>query len=74
MKKKWTVEARGTITLVTVVEASTPEEARRLALERDTSELTHGAEMSGDDEAWVTTGELDCEVQGEDITSIEEQL
>jgi hypothetical protein len=70
--KRWVVHAEGTITLVTVVEADSEKEARALALERSPTRLGYQAEMESDDTAWVTTGELDCDVQEEDIVSVEE--
>jgi hypothetical protein len=70
--KRWVVYATGTITLVTVVEADSEQEARALALERSPTGLAHQAELESEDSAWVTTGELDCDVQEENIVSVEE--
>ena len=59
-KKRYSVGGVITISVHTEVIASSPEEARQIALsERDIMSLCHGCASKDAAEAWVTSGELD---------------
>ena len=67
----YVVSAVGHITLVTEVEANSAEEAKEKAAQRGVTGLCHGAELDRVDDVWVTTGELDCIPQPDDIVDCE---
>lgn len=70
---KYVVAAIGRITLITEVEANSPEEAKDKAVnERHVTGLVCGAQSDSMDEAWVTTGELDCCPELEDVVDVSE--
>lgn len=59
---KYQVNGTATISMHTVVEADSPEEAKEIAQERAVQGLCHGcANARGADEEWRTNGELDGE-------------
>ncbi|MFA5943230.1 MAG: hypothetical protein WC876_02050 [Candidatus Thermoplasmatota archaeon] len=71
MSKTYVVEALVTISTFTRIEADSPGEAMDAALERPMRGLCH--HCGGDreqDEAWVTSGELDGEPR--DLKAVEE--
>lgn len=60
-KKCYRVAAEVTISVSTVVYASSKEEAKRLAGEHPMMSLCHVCASGEDDKEWVTSGELDGE-------------
>jgi hypothetical protein len=60
-KSRYRVMAECTISVETIVEASSPEKARDLAHERTMMSLCHSCSSGSPEEEWVTTGELDGE-------------
>ena len=70
---KYVVAAIGRITLITEIEADSPAQAKAKAVnERQVTGLVHGAQSDSIDEAWVTTGELDCCPELEDVVDVSE--
>lgn len=60
--RKYTVSAEVTISIWTIVEAASPEEAKEMAAERSMPSLCHQcAGSEGADEEWRTSGDLDGE-------------
>lgn len=70
---KYVVAAVGKITLITEVEADNPAQAGAKAVnERPVTGLCHNAQTDSMDKAWVTTGELDCCPELEDVVDVSE--
>lgn len=68
--KKYLVTGLVTISVHTFVEASSSEEAREKALDHPMVGLCHQCAGGKDQEEWVTSGELDGEVE---IVNVEVQ-
>jgi hypothetical protein len=61
------------ISLSTVVEADTKDEAIDIAINREPTQFCAGAELDSGDEAWVTSGEIDCgDIGREEIVDVSE--
>lgn len=58
-EREYIVETVLTISVHTRVKATSKRKALKKAFSRDVTGLTIGAEDSTDEEAWVTSGELD---------------
>lgn len=71
-KKRYGVSSAITISIYTEVEARTPEEARKKALERGMLALCHQCAEGEPEREWVTSGDLDGEPEGVDDDNIVE--